>query len=450
MSSNESHIPSLNRESTLEDVREFFSRRPYFPYDPEYCLESIEYYLENWPIKIPVTDINDFRTCTEYYLEATKKGFVVDNTCDIATCDDVCLLSDLLYLNRMNFLNFLLRGFKIDNSDYFDTSLYDESYDEVRNDLNAIYKNLEQAHKLTSVLLHRSYTSELFELIISKMEYSSRIRDLEFYVRNYCLKDESSHVLTEKHWIKYLKFYDEYLQTIKQWPTLDYSEKKSYSTKYDKLIDWNILPSPSERDFNPIIESKTMSAFLDAITYGEIFSESKVPIERWSNVCSTLDSYGLEEFLDVIRTRNAIVLAIKSFSEEVDAGSTQAENPYSIDDLTEEARGWLLRKDIYPKLAKLLNDEVKPYVDGTGTKATWDSVHYLFKVFGIVQSRLSREKFATLLTQIVPGLGKSGTLESMMEKSSIKWPPVKGFEIETAKPSVATALRPFYDKFKNL
>lgn len=135
----------------------------------------------------------------------------------------------------------------------------------------------------------------------------------------------------------------------------------------------------------------------------------------------------------------------------LNAKPAQTEDAYQIEDLTEEARGWLLRKDTYPKLAKLLNEEVKPYVVSTGTKATWDSVHFLFKLFGIVKQRFSRKDFAILVTQIVPGLGEASTLKSMMEKSGVNFPStIKDFDIDKASPSVATALKPFYNKFKNL
>lgn len=173
------------------------------------------------------------------------------------------------------------------------------------------------------------------------------------------------------------------------------------------------------------------------------------------NLFDKLTIENVDVFLQLILRHDIIVCEMNSnLKKEFDAWynikPAQSEDSYRIENLSEDARGWLLRKEIYPKLAKLLNDEVKPYVESTGTKATWDSFHFLFKLFGIVKPRFSRKNFAILVTQIVPGLGESSALESMMEQSHINWPQIKGFEIDNAKSSVATALRPFYDKFNNL
>lgn len=173
------------------------------------------------------------------------------------------------------------------------------------------------------------------------------------------------------------------------------------------------------------------------------------------DLLSALNESNLELFCEMFLRRNVMLGMIEpelknEFEKWLNTKPAQPEDTYHIENLTEEARGWLLRKDIYPKLAKLLNDEVKPYVEGTGTKATWDSIHFLFKHYGIVGKRFSREKFAKLVTQIVPDLGEASALEHMMEKSDVNWPSPSGFDIDKSKSSVAIALSPFYDKFKNL
>lgn len=203
-------------------------------------------------------------------------------------------------------------------------------------------------------------------------------------------------------------------------------------------------------DDNPMLMDIMLS-----VNYGLELFDLEGALNNY-NLLFALNENNLQLFCEMILRRNVMLGMIepelkKEFDAWLNIMPAQSEDSYLIDDLSEDARRGLLRKEIYPKLAKLLNDEVKPYVESTGTKATWDSVHFLFKLFGIVKPRFSRKNFAILVTQIVPGLGEASALESMMEKYDVGLPrSINGFDIDKASTKVATALRPFYDKFKNL
>lgn len=131
----------------------------------------------------------------------------------------------------------------------------------------------------------------------------------------------------------------------------------------------------------------------------------------------------------------------------VDDGSGEE---YSLKNLPDDLQAYILLPKKYSKLAALLNHEIKNYVISTGNKANWDAVHFCCKHFGMFGKNLSREKFAKLITRIVPGLGEAKALESSMEKSGVNWPKKKAFDYDSAEASVKRALQPIWNYFLDL
>lgn len=173
------------------------------------------------------------------------------------------------------------------------------------------------------------------------------------------------------------------------------------------------------------------------------------------NLSAHLNNDNIDFFFDIILRRNLIQCGMypevkRKFDDWLNIKPAQSEDSYRIETLSEDARGWLLRKEIYPKLAKLLNDEVKPYVDRTKAQ-NWDCICFLCKIFGIVPQNLARKDFAKLLTEIVAGLGEAKKLDQNMQALGINWKQIqKNFDYDKQSSNVKAALAPFYDKFKNL
>jgi len=92
----------------------------------------------------------------------------------------------------------------------------------------------------------------------------------------------------------------------------------------------------------------------------------------------------------------------------------EEERPFTIEDMPEDCRDLILKKDMLGKIHTVLN---KYFVGNKSIKrADWDVVVFTLQRLGYLEMRMTRAKMATILSALCPSLGEPIKLERSMSR----------------------------------
>lgn len=303
------------------------------------------------------------------------------------------------------------------NSDaYIDDDILDNAYD------SAIDELIHLLSKMKEKIDNFKPTKEHYEIVFNSFDLPDK-DDIDYAERYYRY--------TKKKEERYINDFDDlkefrlicFTELADSGFFLNHQEDTTANSRYKlkEEVDFSFVEDAEKEKFY----MKCYTLFRKLVDYRDdkyIFNPHKVG--------KYLYIYRKDMAYTHIRTFGEVLFNIKRIQEDMypekDVECTEINEsgvsyPIRIEDISSELQNYMLRKDKFAEIAKILNETIKPIVDATGNKANWDYVCFAFKLLNIVNRTLSREKFAKLIVAMCPDLGDASRLNSSMEKSGANY-----------------------------
>lgn len=200
--------------------------------------------------------------------------------------------------------------------------------------------------------------------------------------------------------------------------------RRSDDTDFDNYTD----VARSVMESNSALMQKILQVGLD----DELFN-FEYSAQKHINLYHYLNGDNIALFLELVLRRNIILCQIHpNLNDEFETWLRQVQteenetaegrqsfiHTYNISILPDEQRHLFMKPDKFDAYCRVLNGNIKTFIDGQGNKALWDVVNFYSMLYGFFSSRISRENVAAIFVSIIPGLGEAKSLSASMAKCS--------------------------------
>lgn len=166
------------------------------------------------------------------------------------------------------------------------------------------------------------------------------------------------------------------------------------------------------------------------VSLDEQLFDLKYAAEPHINLYDKLTAENLDIFLDLILRRNLIqcemypnlkdefetwLRQVLTEENESAGGRQSFIHTYDISILPDRQRHLFMKPDKFDAYCRVLNGNIKTFIEGQGSKALWDVVNFYSMLYGFFPKNISRENAAGIFMSIVPELKAEKPL-SMMRK----------------------------------
>ena len=314
-----------------------------------------------------------------------------------------------------------------------ENDIYDKSYVSFKADaigIKSLNQSLDIIYKVWTII--SSFREQLYPEICKEYYYEK----LEQEFRCYTIKNINKFQRSLNHETQRFKRNRSIALTPEIWGDLLHNEDIAYDLAIKGCFVDNI-----EKQFDAFVDAdreamesniELLQKILDISEDGMLF-DFEYAKESHINLIDTITSANVNLFLKLVLRRNLMQCEMFPHLKEKhetwlrqgltdkykpETGNLTTNPKYELSILPDDQRHLFMKPDKFDAYCRVLEGDIKTFIEGQGNKALWDVVNFYSMLYGFFSSKISRENVAAIFVSIIPGLGEAKSLSASMAKCS--------------------------------